>query len=87
MSSEVLAIIGGLVTFLLSINGWYFRSIVTTLTEIKVTLAQLTESHDNNLQLVSKHDKEIDILRERIHKLEGLVPSLLQDFKHRNIDN
>lgn len=70
MSNELLAILGALVTFLLSINGWYFRDIVKTLTEIKVTLAKLSESHTNQVQLVDKHDRDIEKLKERILRLE-----------------
>lgn len=82
MSNELLAIIGGLVTFLLSVNGWYFRSIVTSLTEIKVTLAQLNESHENSLQLVDKHDREIEKMRDRIYKLEAYMAVSFDDKEH-----
>jgi uncharacterized alpha-E superfamily protein len=82
MSNELLAIIGGLVTFLLSVNGWYFRSIVTSLTEIKVTLAQLNESHENSLQLVDKHDREIEKMRDRLYKVEAYMAVTFDDKEH-----
>lgn len=71
MTNEILAILGGLVTFLLSVNGWYFRDIVKNLTEIKITLAKLSESHDNQIQLVDKHDRDLEKIKERLSRLEA----------------
>ena len=70
MSNELLVILGAIISFLLSVNAYYFKDIVKTLTEIKVTLAALTAEHDNSVKLVDKHDRDIDKLKERVAALE-----------------
>lgn len=82
MSNELTAVIGGLITFLLSVNAYYFKDIVKTLTEIKVSLMQLSTEHINNVNLVNKHETEIDRLRERVHKIEGQSSQVLAYFQN-----
>lgn len=72
MSSEMLTVLGGLVTFLLSANAYYFKDIVSSLKKIELQLVKLTSEHDNNMELLRKHDREIDHLRERIHRMETI---------------
>jgi len=78
MSNEMLAVMGGLVTFLLSVNAYYFKDIVSSLRKIELQLVRLTSEHDNNMELIRKHDRELDRLSERIHTLEGALPTLRQ---------
>ena len=83
MTNELMAIGGALLTFLLSVNAYYFKDIVKTLTEIKVSLAEITVEHKTNVMLLQKHDVEIDKLRERVHNIEGYQPKIVE-FLEKN---
>ena len=72
MSSETLAILGGLVTFLLSVNAYFFKDIVASLRKIEMQVVKIASEHDNNIELLRKHDRDIDHMRERIHRLETI---------------
>lgn len=80
MSQEMITAIGtvggGLIVFLLSINAYYFKDIVTRLRSIELGLTKLTSEHHNNIQLVDKHDVTLDKHGDRLHRLEGSLVSV-----------
>lgn len=71
MSDQWLQLMGVVITFLLSVCAWYFKDIVRTLTEIRITLATLLAEHSANTMLIEKHDKEIDKITARVTTLES----------------
>jgi hypothetical protein len=67
---EILKTIGWIVGALLSVNAWYFRGIVSKLSSIELALVKLSTEHSLMSDMVLKHDKEIDVMREQFHRLE-----------------
>ena len=86
MTTEILTAVGSVLGFLLSVNIYFFKQTVTTLNEIKLTLMKLTTEHDANSILLSKHDNEIDKINEKIHKLEGTLPTIVQYLENHEKD-
>ena len=81
MSNELLAVLGGLVTFLLSVNAYYFKDIVTSLRKIELQLVKLTSEHDSNMMTVRKNEREIEKIRERLHANEGSSAQIVEFLK------
>lgn len=81
MDANYIAILGGLITFLLSVNAYFFKDIVKSLNDIKIELAKMTAEHNANILLLQKHDDLIYNIRERLHKLEGFVPGIVKALK------
>ena len=69
--STVVTIVGGFLTLLMGINAFFLKDILINLQDLKIELAKLLTDHSNYAKLVTKHDNEIDSIRERLHKLEG----------------
>lgn len=66
-----LIILGSFLTVLMSVNAFFLKDILNNLQDLKVELAKLYTDHNNYSNLVDRHDREIDKIRERMHKLEG----------------
>jgi hypothetical protein len=84
MDDNLLAVFGGLITLLLSVNAFYFKDIVSSLRKIELQLVKLTTEHDQNMSLLKDHDREIKKMRDRIHDLEGYssgIVKALEDIK------
>ncbi len=74
MNQELLNIAGAVITFILSVNLYFFKDVIKRLANIELELAKISSYN----KLVDKHDEEIDELLERIHNIEGQ----LKTFNH-----
>lgn len=76
MSIELLTILGGLISILLAVNGYFFKELVQSTNDIKLKLSILITKHDNTEELTRKNDATITHLGERLHALEARILKL-----------
>lgn len=67
---RTLTIIGSVIIVLLGVNGWYFRNIERSLSEIAVQLATITIDAKHFNQSVKENMKRLDDHDRRIRALE-----------------
>lgn len=78
MSNEVLTMVGGVITFLLGVNAWYFKGIVTGIQKIEIRLEKVVTEKDFMDRMLLNHDDEIRKLRDKVHTLEGRDAQMLK---------
>ena len=78
MNNTTWAIIGTLISFLLGINAFFIKSLVSEMTGMRVDLTKVITQHENTIEDVKelKADiadalKEVAKVKERLHSLEG----------------
>jgi len=77
MQADIIGVLGGVITFLLGVNAFYFRSITKEISDIRVILSKISAEHDINITTIRDNKREIDRLRDKIHALEGSQSQLM----------
>ena len=80
-----LAIYSFIIVTILGINAFFLKDILKNLNDLKLVFTKLNTEHGIYSLQVVKHEKEIDIIRERLHSLEGAqlqMAAYLKDAGH-----
>ena len=78
MEVQVLAVVGALLTILMSVNAFYLKGVLSDLQFVKIELAKLITDHGNYKETVIDNRREVKSLRDRVHTLEGSQAQLLR---------
>jgi hypothetical protein len=74
---ETMEVVGIVLAFVMSVNGWFLRGIYSDMQFVKIELAKLITGHDNTKETSDRNTIEINRLRERLHKIEGMEVQIL----------
>ena len=67
----ILGVLGAFISIMLTVNAYFFKSLVESTNDIKLKLGVLITQHTNTEKTAVKNAEEIDRIRVRLHKLEG----------------
>ena len=73
---EVLSILGAAILLGMAVLGWYFKSILAQLTEIRLEMVKLVTEHGLQTKVLDSHEADIRLLRERSHEFGNAVNGL-----------
>lgn len=82
MSNEWIGFLVSIIGGLLSLNAWYFKDVVKQLKAIELQLVRLVTQHDIMSDVVNKHDKELDTLRNQVFENKSQINLLSGEIKH-----
>lgn len=81
MENAALAVLGSFVSLLLMINAFFTRKTLEKITDVELKLAVLIAKHDTTEERSKNNEKDIDVLKEKIHSLEGATLQMLEYIK------
>jgi len=73
---EILAILGSAILLGMAILGWYFKSILTQLTEIRLQMVKLVTEHGLQTKVLDSHEEDIRRLRDWRHESGNILNGL-----------
>ena len=82
MDAEILKIIGTLITALLGLNAYFFKTTTSRLSQISLELVKIATQHNILAKMLDSHDSQITDLRDKSSDLSTSI-SVLKEIKFR----